>query len=92
MKTEDIVDTFLTGRIQVVANRDTEKLLAIMTGLSATGTVVDLLPILTAEPEAIGFLQRIVLEANVPNSTLFPMILRNLNSATPASDPSDVLL
>lgn len=92
MKTDDIVDAFITGRIHIVANRDTEKLNAIITGLKNIGTVTDLLPILIDQPDTIEFIKRIATEVNVPNTTLFVTILRNLNAAVPASDPLDVLL
>jgi len=92
MKTEDFVEAFLSNRIQIVANRDTEKLNAIITALAGTTTIVESLPILTAHPDTIAFLQRIMAESNTPTSTWFTAILKNLNAATPASDSSDVLL
>jgi|LakMenEpi03Aug12_release.lakeMendotaPanAssembly.Ray.scaffolds.fasta_scaffold1256727_1 hypothetical protein len=92
MKTEDLVDIFSAGRIEIVNNRDTEKLNAIIAALTGTGTIADSLAVLTAHQDTIQFLQRIMAEANLPTSTLFAAILRNLNAATPASDHQDVLL
>ena len=92
MKVDDIVDVFSAGKIEVMATRDAEKLRAIIAGLSADTTVLDSLILLDTFEETMQLFELIATQENAPPSTLFGNVLRNLNTATPASDILDVLL
>lgn len=94
MKTEDFVEIFLAGRLQMDDIEETEKLKQIIASLSSECTISNLLPVLEELDNSLvlALLFKIARESTVAQSSLFNPILINLNKATPASDSKDVLL
>ena len=92
MKIDDFAEVFSAARLNITDGEDIEKLNRLIRKLSNDGVVVDLLGLLTEEPDAISFLARVSRNNQMAHSKLFPVIYRGFTNATPATDLMDVML